>query len=51
MQQTDRKQKATVKVDSREELKKLVEQIPDGTILSLDLEVIMTGEQNHGESE
>ena len=47
----EKEQALAVKVKSREELKALVDQIPEGTMLSLDLEVIETHEQDHGRTE
>ena len=41
----------TIEVRSREELKKLIDEIPEGTVYSLQLEVVLTNEQEHGQSE
>ena len=38
----------TIAVRSREELKKLIDEIPEGTVYSLQLEVVLTNEQDHG---
>ena len=38
-------------VSSLDELRRLINEIPEGTIYSLQLEVIQTHEQDHGKSE
>ncbi len=40
-----------IEVNSPEELKKLIEEIPEGTVYSLQMEVVLTNEQDHGKSE
>jgi hypothetical protein len=40
-----------MEISSPEELRRLVNEIPEGTIYSLQMEVIMTNEQDHGKSE
>ena len=39
-----------IEVNSPEELKKLIEEIPEGTVYSLQMEVVLTNEQSNGES-
>ena len=41
----------TIEINSSEELKKLIDEIPEGTVYSLHMEVVMTNEQSDGESE
>lgn len=41
----------TREVSSLDELRKLIDEIPEGTIYSLQLEVIRTDERDHGKSE
>ena len=41
----------TIEVNSTKELKELIDEIPEGTVYSLQMEVIMTNEQDHGKSE
>ena len=36
---------------SKKELKKLIEELPEGTVYSLQMEVVLTNEQDHGKSE
>ena len=40
----------TVEINSPEELKKLIDEIPEGTVYSLQMEVVLTNEQSNGES-
>ena len=46
-----RKEGETIEVASREELKKIIDEIPEGTVYSLDMEVVLTNEQSDGNSE
>lgn len=41
----------TRKISSLDELRRLIDEIPEGTIYSLQLEVIQTHEQDYGKSE
>jgi hypothetical protein len=41
----------TIEVNSPEELKKLIDEIPEGTVYSLQMEVVLTNEQGDGKSE
>lgn len=41
----------TREISSLDELRRLIDEIPEGTIYSLQLEVIQTHEQDHGKSE
>ena len=41
----------TIEVNSPEELKKLIDEIPEGTVYSLHMEVVLTNEQSDGKSE
>ena len=38
----------TIEVNSPEELKKLIDEIPEGTVYSLQMEVVLTNEQRDG---
>ena len=40
----------TIAVNGPEELKKLIDEIPEGTVYSLQMEVVLTNEQSNGES-
>ncbi len=40
----------TIGIDGPEELKKLIDEIPEGTVYSLQMEVVLTNEQSDGES-
>ena len=46
-----RKDEKTIEVASREELKKIIDEIPEGTVYSITMEVVLTNEQDHGKSE
>ena len=46
-----KKEKETIEVASREELKKIIDEIPEGTVYSITMEVVLTNEQSDGESE
>ena len=46
-----RKEGEMIEVASREELKKIIDEIPEGTVYSLDMEVVLTNEQSDGNSE
>ena len=46
-----KKERETIEVASREELKKIIDEIPEGTVYSLDMEVVLTNEQSDGNSE
>ena len=46
-----RKEGETIEVSSREELKKIIDEIPEGTVYSITMEVVLTNEQSDGESE
>ena len=41
----------TIEVSSREELKKIIDEIPEGTVYSITMEVVVTGEHEHGKAE
>lgn len=41
----------TIEVKGPEELKKLIDEIPEGTVYSLQMEVVLTNEQSDGKSE
>ena len=41
----------TIEIESLEELKKLIDEIPEGTVYSLQMEVVLSNEQSDGESE
>ena len=41
----------TIEDNRPEELKKLIDEIPEGTVYSLDMEVVQTNEQSDGNSE
>ena len=45
------KKRETIEVSSREELKKIIDEIPEGTVYSITMEVVLTNEQSDGESE
>ena len=40
----------TIEVNSLEELKKLIDEIPEGTVYSLQMEVVLTNEQDQRKS-
>ena len=40
-----KKERETIEVASREELRKLVDQLPDGTIYSIDIEEVISDGQ------
>ena len=46
-----RKEGETIEVSSREELKKIIDEIPEGTVYSLQMEVVLTNEQSDGTPE
>ena len=46
-----RKDEKTIEVASREELKKIIDEIPEGTVYSITMEVVLTNEQSDGNSE
>ena len=41
----------TIEVNCPEEMKKLIDEIPEGTVYSITMEVVLTNEQDHGKSE
>lgn len=41
----------TIEVSSPEELRKLISELPEGTICTIRLEMIMAGEKEHGKDE
>ena len=41
----------TIEVNSPEELKKLIDEIPEGTVYSITMEVVLTNEQGQRETE
>ena len=41
----------TIEVNSREELKKLIDEIPEGTVYSITMEVVLTNEQDQRKTE
>ena len=41
----------TIEIESLEELKELIDEIPEGTVYSLQMEVVLSNEQSDGESE
>ncbi len=41
----------TIDVRSSEELRKLIDEIPEGTVYSLQMEVVLTNEQGQRETE
>ncbi len=41
----------TIDIDGPEELKKLIDEILEGTVYSLQMEVVVTDEQDHGKPE
>ena len=46
-----KKESATIEVASREELKKIIDEIPEGTVYSITMEVVLTNEQDQRETE
>ena len=44
-------ERETIEVSGREELKKIIDEIPEGTVYSITMEVVVTGEQEHGKAE
>ena len=46
-----KKESETIEVSSREELKKIIDEIPEGMVYSITMEVVLTNEQSDGESE
>jgi|GEM_PF-3143149 len=46
-----KKERETIEVASQEELKKIIDEIPEGTVYSITMEVVLTNEQSDGESE
>lgn len=45
-----RKECETIEVASREELKKIIDEIPEGTVYSIMMEVVLTNEQDQRET-
>ena len=41
----------TIEVNSPEELKKIIDEIPEGTVYSITMEVVLTNEQGQREAE
>ena len=46
-----RKEGEMIEVASREELKKIIDEIPEGTVYSITMEVVLTNEQGQREAE
>ena len=46
-----RKEGETIEVARREELKKIIDEIPEGTVYSITMEVILTNEQDQRKTE
>ena len=46
-----RKECETIEIASREELKKIIDEIPEGTVSSIMMEVVLTNEQDQRETE
>ena len=46
-----RKDEKTIEVASREELKKIIDEIPEGTVYSITMEVVLTNEQDQRKTE
>ena len=46
-----KKERETIEVASREELKKIIDEIPEGTVYSITMEVVLTNEQGQREAE
>ena len=46
-----RKEGEMIEVASREELKKIIDEIPEGTVYSIAMEVVLTNEQGQRETE
>ena len=45
-----KKESETIEVASREELKKIIDEIPEGTVYSITMEVVLTNEQDQGKT-
>ena len=45
------KQPKTIEVRSKKEIRKLINEIPEGTVYSLQMEVVLTNEQGQRETE
>ena len=45
-----KKESATIEVASREELKKIIDEIPEGTVYSITMEVVLTNEHDQGKT-
>ena len=46
-----RKEGETIEVASREELKKIIDEIPEGTVYSITMEVVLINEQDQRKTE
>ena len=46
-----RKEGEMIEVASREERKKIIDEIPEGTVYSITMEVVLTNEQGQRETE